>query len=311
MAITVIGASNVDITGRPDGVFALRDSNIGRVNTAYGGVGRNIAHNCALLGLRILFISAVGGDEEGGRILAQLRAIGADTSACLISGQHQTGKYMAILDEAGDMVAAVNDMQVSSLLTAEYLSSLEIPPGLVAVDANLPLEAILMLAKLDKNRYQTFLEPVSAAKAAKLGAVCGGFSIIKPNVYEAEALTGISVRCEEDILRAGKELLKKGARRVYLTASERGVYAFKDKTVLHLIPQRTQAVNATGAGDAFSAGILYSCANGFSLRLSCEFAMACSYVALKSEKTVSPHMSRERIFDLIKEKRNEFLCEDQ
>ena len=51
MTVTVIGAVNMDICGRPANALIMRDSNPGAVTLTPGGVGRNIAHDLCLLGL--------------------------------------------------------------------------------------------------------------------------------------------------------------------------------------------------------------------------------------------------------------------
>ena len=50
MRICVIGGANVDITATSGRAFQFGDSNPGTVQVSWGGVGRNIAHNLALLG---------------------------------------------------------------------------------------------------------------------------------------------------------------------------------------------------------------------------------------------------------------------
>ena len=47
--ITIIGGINIDIEGCPFGSLKAEDSNPGKISLAYGGVGRNIAENAALL----------------------------------------------------------------------------------------------------------------------------------------------------------------------------------------------------------------------------------------------------------------------
>ena len=49
----VVGGVNLDIGGRSFGKLVPADSNPGQVRTSLGGVGRNIAHNMALLGMDV------------------------------------------------------------------------------------------------------------------------------------------------------------------------------------------------------------------------------------------------------------------
>ena len=55
----VAGGVNMDIGGRSSGPLIGRDSNPGQVRMSLGGVGRNIAHNMALLGLDVRLLTAL------------------------------------------------------------------------------------------------------------------------------------------------------------------------------------------------------------------------------------------------------------
>jgi pseudouridine kinase len=58
--VVVIGGANVDIGGTPYNELIPEDSNPGRITVTFGGVGRNIAHNLANLGVNTKLITAVG-----------------------------------------------------------------------------------------------------------------------------------------------------------------------------------------------------------------------------------------------------------
>ena len=60
--VTVVGGVNMDIGGRSAAALVDRDSNPGQVRMSLGGVGRNIAHNMALLGVDVRMLTALGDD---------------------------------------------------------------------------------------------------------------------------------------------------------------------------------------------------------------------------------------------------------
>ena len=60
--VVVIGAANIDIGGTPYKPLIPGDSNPGVIKMSYGGVGRNIAHNLALLGVDVELVTAAGDD---------------------------------------------------------------------------------------------------------------------------------------------------------------------------------------------------------------------------------------------------------
>jgi len=57
-------------------------------------------------------LSAVGDDGEGIRILEETGKAGVKMEQIIISGEHPTGIYLAILDENGEMEVAVSDMKI-------------------------------------------------------------------------------------------------------------------------------------------------------------------------------------------------------
>lgn len=71
--IITIGSANIDIAGYSYASLNYADSNPGKIKFTPGGVGRNIAHNLALLGKNSWLMSAVGDDFYGQSLLAQLQ----------------------------------------------------------------------------------------------------------------------------------------------------------------------------------------------------------------------------------------------
>ena len=147
--IAVIGGINLDILGVPRGAYRERDSLIGSVSFRPGGVGRNIAAQAVQLGADVTLITAFGQDRNAEFLMEACREDGIRISDALRFSA-PTSVYLAIHDETGDMVSAVNDMHLTTLMTPEALS-----PTLPAVnaaqvcvlDANLPEETLRFLAE--------------------------------------------------------------------------------------------------------------------------------------------------------------------
>jgi len=177
--VVVIGGANIDLRGRPVGMLLERHtSNPGKINVCSGGVGRNIAHNLALLNVPVTLLSAVGDDGEGIRILEETGKDGVRTEQMIISGKHPTGIYLAILDEKGEMEVAVSDMRILEEVTVDYLRSkayLIKESKIVVMDTNIPEESIEYVVDLcNKVKVPLLIEPVSVEKAKKLRKVMGG-----------------------------------------------------------------------------------------------------------------------------------------
>ncbi len=145
----VVGGVNLDIGGRPFAPLVAADSNPGRVRMSLGGVGRNIAHNLALLGVDVRLLTAFGDDLNAQRIAASCGELGIDISQCLTVPGGATSTYLFLSEQGGDMALAVSDMEIYAHMTPAFLSSrskLLQNAQLVVVDTNIPAESIAWLA---------------------------------------------------------------------------------------------------------------------------------------------------------------------
>ena len=294
--IAVVGGANMDIGGFPDGALVAGDSNPGKVRMTAGGVGRNIAENLARLGLEVELITAIGDDANGRAILADCHAKGIGTSAVQIEKDCGTSVYLFIDDAQGDMSVAINDMAIQSRLTPEKLDSrLELLNSMDAVvlDANLPEDTIAFLCR--EIRVPIFADAVSAAKVGKLRGVLNRLHCLKPNRIEAELLTGMQIENAGDAEAAARRLLDMGLKRVVLTLGPEGAICAENGEMLRLPSGSVQIVNASGAGDAYTAALVWSHCSGLSLRESGVAGMAAAAIAMQSISAVNPEMCQEKL----------------
>lgn len=119
--IVVIGGANIDIKGKPNNVIQWDTSNPGTIRVSHGGVGRNIAHYLGLLNIPVDFLSAVGDDDGGREILEKLRNVNVQAGEVILSKKDPTGKYVALLDEKGDLQAGISDTEIMKRVTPRYL----------------------------------------------------------------------------------------------------------------------------------------------------------------------------------------------
>jgi len=288
----VVGGVNIDIGGRPAGELIPADSNPGQVRMSLGGVGRNIAHNLALLGVDVRMLTAFGDDLNAQRIAASCGELGIDISQCLTVPGGATSTYLFITDGAGDMTAAVSDMEIYRHITPAFLSSrsrLLQNAQLLILDTNIPAESIAWLA--ENVHLPIFADPVSTAKAEKLRPVLGRLHTLKPNRLEAELLSGVEITGEESLNRAADVLLDTGLRRVFISLGSGGVFAAGHSGRCHVPCCPGEMVNTTGCGDAAMAAIAWAYLEGTDLEGTARAAMAAGAVALESQETINPALS--------------------
>ena len=139
-------------------------------------------------------------------------------SLARILPERRSSTYLYVTDETGDMQIGIADMEITECITPEYLASRmdEINAfDAVVLDANLSAESVEYAAR--HCTAPIIADPVSTAKAMRLVPVLDKLWAIKPNIYEAEKLTG-----EHDPEKAAAALLDKGVKRVFISLGEGG-----------------------------------------------------------------------------------------
>lgn len=297
----VCGGVNIDIGARSFAPLRAKDSNPGKVELSLGGVGRNIAHNMRLLGVPTYLLTAVGGDSRASQVEESCKKLGIDLSHALRVPDGRTSTYVFVGDSDGDMAIAVSDMEICKKLTPDYFASqLDLLNGAAAVvvDANLPRESIAYLT--EHCTVPVFIDPVSTVKAEKLHGLLGRVHTLKPNRIEAELLSGVKITDDASLHKAAEALLAQGLQRVFISLGGDGVLAAQ-KDEMQLVPIcKAEMRNATGAGDAMMAALVWSFLSGQSLTESAASGTAAAAIAVESEETINPNMSAEAVKDRLK-----------
>lgn len=287
----VLGGVNMDIGGSPVNKLVMRDSNPGVITLRPGGVGRNIAHDLRLLGVDVSLVAAVGGDVYGQGILESCRALGIDMSLARIEMDARSSTYLYVTDETGDMQIGIADMEITQLISPEYIGAQLARINefaAVVLDANLSPEAVEYAAR--NCTAPIYADPVSTAKAVRLAPVLDRLYAIKPNIYEAEKLTG-----ERDPVRAARALIGAGVRRVFISLGEEGMLAAEGGQVIRMPRELVTVVNTTGAGDAATAAIVWAGLQGMSLEASVRAAVKAGAITACCEGANNPALSPERL----------------
>jgi pseudouridine kinase len=295
-SVVVVGGANTDIVGVSSSALLPADSNPGHIRASPGGVGRNVAENLVRLGVPTSLISAFGGDEAGLRLMDACRAAGIDVSASIVADDLPGAHYLAILDERCDMALAVNDMRVLDLVTPEALSepvrrALLADADLVVVDTNLPAASLEWLAA--NVTAPIVLEPVSAAKAGRAVGILSRLAAVTPNAAEAAVLLGHDVEGAPGALAAARELVERGVGEAFVTCGDAGTAWADARSCGTTRAPHVTVANASGAGDAFCAGVAWAMLGGAGPREAAPVGTALASIALTDEDTVSRRVSPE------------------
>jgi pseudouridine kinase len=253
--VIIVGGANIDIKCKAVAANLLGTSNPGIVSLTAGGVGRNIAHNLARMGVSVSLLSVLGKDAHGEAVLSATVRAGVGVSL-IARSTTQTGTYVAVLDRDGEMVTAISDMRIVEEITPALVRArtheLEAAQFVVA-DCNLPQDTLLALAALAGNKL--VIEPVSVSKSEKLITVLksGPVFLASPNFDQMDHLAGT-----RDIAKAFAFLHAMGLQNAMIHAGAEGAFTSDGVTTQHVeaLPAGP-IIDVTGAGDAAVAGLVY------------------------------------------------------
>ena len=293
--IYCIGGMNIDRKFRLTGAMQLGTSNPVTSTLSVGGVVRNVAENLGRLGQTVQLLSVAGMDQDYDWIKQQTQAY-VDMSQVTQIPEAATSTYSAILDESGDMQLALADMAIADQMDLDWISQfaprLKLADYLI-LDLNLPLETVTYLIQLAKaESIPLAIIPVSGPKMSHLPEDLSGVSWLVVN--EDESISRFGNLPAAELVEAW---LATGVLQVVMTRGTRSsFYGHQDGSRQEVQPLLAQnVVDVTGAGDAFSAGLLYGQLTGHDAKTSIYYGMANSYHTVQVKQTVRLNLSASQL----------------
>ena len=296
--VLVVGASNVDYVALSNNKLIRKDSNIGKLNITFGGVGRNIVENLAILEDDVSFITFLGNDGFGKELRKDLESINVKVYSP--NKKERTSSYLAVLDSNGDMDVAICDTEIIDKSTVEDIKPFDDVISeftSIVLDANINDKIIDHIFK-EYSDKKILVEAVSANKVKRYEKYLDKIYLFKSNVLEAKHL--LNLYNAEPMLLA-KILMEKGVKNVVITDGGKPVIIGENNEVVFITPKPIEKIiSASGAGDSLFAGLIHGLINGASLVESVAFGIKVSQMTLMVEESVNKDIKK--IKDLIRKR---------
>ncbi|MGB4985594.1 MAG: carbohydrate kinase family protein [Erysipelotrichaceae bacterium] len=308
--IYVFGGSNIDILGFSDNQLIYQDSNRGKINISYGGVGRNIAQNIASLGGCVFFAGAVGDDEFGRLLIEHNIRHHINCDNVLVLNDKHTSTYLALHDDNKDMSIAMCDMDILESLQSDCFDHLLLDineDDYVVIDGNYCGD---LLDKLMNLQCKIIVDPISVNKVERFASYLGKITIFKPNRIEAEKLCQFALVDNESYVSGIKYFLAKNVEIVIISLGKDGVIINKGSKILRYYAKAVDMVNATGVGDSFVACFTYFNYLGLDIEECVKKAIIGSIITALDIDTCSSSLTSDNINYLLQryEIKEEVLC---
>jgi ribokinase len=265
--IVVVGGANFDYVVRAGRLPVPGETLEGEVfEEGAGGKGANQAVGVARLGARVAFVSRVGVDARGDALIAGLREAGVDERHVVRDREKPTGVALIAVNHQGDkqIVTAPGANRQLSESDIEATKECIAFARVLVVNLEVPLravEAALRLAKASGAR--TLLDPAPAVPLSE--ELLRLVDVIRPNAAEAEVLTNVKVHDVRSAAQCARVLIARGVGSAILQAGDSGDLVVTREEQHLLEHLAVDSVDATGAGDAFMAGLAAALAEGRSL----------------------------------------------
>jgi sugar/nucleoside kinase (ribokinase family) len=246
-----------------------------------GGSGAHVASALSALGLKVNLITQVGKDQNGDRVLSELRSLGVDLSYVFVSDSPTTLLY-SIFDKNSNRIFFISPTKFDEKTMLQKLSNAFQNSHLMIVCPTTPFIS-LKAAEVGKDAGKLLVIAPQAAFVEMpqkwIGKFFGLADIIFLNEGELCHYTKIT-----DFQVALKHPLFRDSEIIIVTKGEKGCTVVSGGKVINEQARRVRVVEPSGAGDEFLAGFLWSLIQDHDLRRAARAGcLAGSYVCTEEE----------------------------
>jgi len=300
--LTVFGSFFEDLCGRGPYLPKPGETLIGSTFTyGPGGKGSNQAVAAKRAGVDVTMVTKIGNDLYGGLMLEFYKAEGINSGLVLKDNENSTGIALILVDEnSGENTILVVPGACHNITSSDVDSAEDTikNSAMLMVQMEVNIDATFKAMQLAyKNNIPIIMNPAPAQKLDD--SIYKMVDFLTPNETEAEILTGIKTDSMTNIKLAADWLFKKGVKNVIITMGSDGIY-IKNNELEAIVPAfKVQAVDTTGAGDAFNGCLAVALMEGLNIIDAAKFANAGAALSVTKIGTAPAMPFREEIENFI------------
>lgn len=263
--VVVVGSVNLDLVHRvprlPRPGETVLGSTLERIS---GGKGGNQAHAAAAVASepgRVAFVGAVGSDDAGRQLRADLEAVGVDVAG-LVEVDAPSGVALIAVDDAGENTIVVVP-GANAAWGPELLDRLDLGPGdIVVAQLEIPIAVTAEAAR--RARAAGARVVLNAAPShPEAASLLGDVDVLVVNEGEARDTLGLDDPRDDAALAAAA--LAAGCAVVVTLGADGARLAEPGRPVQAVPAPRVAAIDTVGAGDAFVGGLAAALSGGHEL----------------------------------------------
>lgn len=292
--VVVFGSFVVDLMARSPHLPVPGETVKGSVfKMGPGGKGFNQCVAAHKAGSDVVMITKLGKDSFADVALNTMDELGMTKESLFYSDDVETGIALILVDENTSQNEIIIVPGACNTITPEEVAKIE----------NVIKESEYVLLQLEVNQDANELVAdmanrygckviVNTAPYAKISdEFLSKAYMVTPNEVEAEELTGVHVDSLKSAHEAAEYFYKKGVQKVIITLGSRGVFVSSDGREEIVPAFKVDAVDTTGAGDAFNGGLLAALSEGKDIWEAVRFANGLAALSVQKMGT-TPSMPK-------------------
>jgi ribokinase len=282
--VVVVGSVNADLVVRVDRRPAPGETVLGSdLETHPGGKGANQAVAAARLGASVGILGRIGDDRHGEFLGEALRRDGVDLGGLLVT-PGPTGVALITVGPDGDNSIIVSPGANGRMTEADVAAArpLLASARVVSLQLEIPMPVVLAAARTAAEAGARVVLNLSPATRVQPGLLRLSDPLVV-NEHEAAFLLGSAGDGGGDPAERAGALLALGPRSVVITLGPDGAIVADGADVAHVPSPRSDAVDTTGAGDAFTGALSWRLAVGDHLATAARFAARVGATAVRAE----------------------------
>ena len=280
--IVVIGSTNTDMTAFADKMPLPGETVLGNdFVMGPGGQGANQAVAAKRLGGDVFFICKVGYDIFGENTIRHFQEEGLDISGVMKSNK-PSGVALITVDRDAENCIVVAPGANCDYSEQDIIRFRDVIEGcdILLMQLEIPVPAVVEAARIGYEKGKTVvLNPAPACELPE--EIFKYLTIIVPNENELEKITGQSVTDEKTATVAATSLIDKGVGSVIVTMGSKGSVIFDGGTPVKVEALKVDAVDTTGAGDAYCGALCVALSEGKDLKEAAVFATKASALSVQ------------------------------
>ena len=248
-----------------------------------GGKGFNQCVAAHKAGADVVMITKIGHDTFGDVALNTMDRLHMPKEHLFFADNTETGIALILVDENTSQNEIIIVPGACSEITPEEIHRIE--PVIkeseyVLLQLEVNQDANEQIADLAQ-KYGCKVIVNTAPFAPMTDEFLSKAFMVTPNEVEAEEITGVKVEDLESAKQAAQYFYDRGVQQVLITLGSRGVFVSAEGREEIVPAYRVDAIDTTGAGDAFNGGLLAALSKGQSIWDAVRFANALAALSVQ------------------------------